>query len=91
MRKELEEMARKQFEGLSAYEISYSLRVRHFLFLDVVLSSEMGVAGDELVEALNYLKVFLSFITFYLTIFPSYFGDVIDIRLLRVCEKLQQQ
>jgi hypothetical protein len=26
-----------------------------------------------------------------LTIFPSYFGDVIDIRLLRVCEKLQQQ
>lgn len=72
--KELKDIQSNNFVGMSAIEICQMLRVRHFIWLDMVLSIEL--APIHLAVALDYIKQFFTFLVWYFKQFPQYYGDV---------------
>ncbi|CAD8173749.1 unnamed protein product [Paramecium pentaurelia] len=71
--KELNSIMQNNFQGLSPIEICQSVRVRQFIWLDMVLSSEFQ--SKELPLALEYIKTYYNFIKWYFEQFPKYFAD----------------
>ncbi|CAD8154340.1 unnamed protein product [Paramecium pentaurelia] len=71
--KELNSIMQNNFQGLSPIEICLSVRVRQFIWLDMVLSSEFS--SKELPIALEYIKTYYNFIKWYFEQFPKYFAD----------------
>jgi hypothetical protein len=67
-------LVRTSFEGLGAYELSYLVRVKHFLHLDMILSTQFD--EEDLPVTIDYLNAFLEFLQFYFGLFPNYFSDV---------------
>ncbi|CAD8072236.1 unnamed protein product [Paramecium sonneborni] len=71
--KELIQIMQNNFQGLSPIEICQSVRVRQFIWLDMILSSEFS--SKELSIALEYIKTYYNFIKWYFEQFPKYFAD----------------
>ncbi|CAD8073216.1 unnamed protein product [Paramecium primaurelia] len=71
--KELNSIMQNNFQGLSPIEICLSVRVRQFIWLDMVLSSEFQ--SKELPLVLEYIKTYYNFIKWYFEQFPKYFAD----------------
>ncbi|CAD8075134.1 unnamed protein product [Paramecium sonneborni] len=73
--KELITIMQTNFQGLTPIEITQCVRVRQFIWLDMVLSSELQ--AKELPFALEYIKIYFNFIKWYFDQFPKYFADYV--------------
>ncbi|CAD8074991.1 unnamed protein product [Paramecium primaurelia] len=71
--KELITIMQTNFQGMTPIEIIQSVRVRQFIYLDMVLSSELQ--AKEIPIALEYIKTYYNFIKWYFDQFPKYFAD----------------
>ncbi|CAD8161247.1 unnamed protein product [Paramecium octaurelia] len=73
--KELITIMQSNFQAMTPIEITQCVRVRQFIYLDMVLSSEFQ--PKELPIALEYIKTYYNFIKWYFDQFPKYFADFV--------------
>ncbi|CAD8065465.1 unnamed protein product [Paramecium primaurelia] len=71
--KELITIMQTNFQGFTPIEIIQCVRVRQFIYLDMVLSNQ--IQPKELPIALEYIKTYYNFIKWYFDQFPKYFAD----------------
>lgn len=86
--RELRDFQQQGFANMTAIEICQAVRVRHFIWLDNILSNEFN--NQQLPCALEYIKQWYHFFKWYIDNFPLYYADVSLLAKL-VCSRPAKQ